>query len=354
MSWFAADAPWFAFVIHPRDVPDLLAMPGASLVRDPAETDIEFVARAGRSPPMLVCDVVLTGQAAHGELIGIGRLPEAMLTPDGHRAVAAAVALAAHRGAPVVGLGALTAPATAGGRALLQHLPRGVTLTNGNGFTAAVVRENVHEACAWSGASDPRVALLGATGSVGSALAQLLAEDGLEPILVGTSVARVERLLASALALGATAAEGLDALVDADVVVLLTSDRSAVMSPQLVRPGAVVIDVAQPPNVRDTERAAFAARETPVVRGGIVRIAGYACRQDFALPSPSDTFACLAETYLLGCSGLREHAVGQPTADYARELSRLAQRHGVTVRPLALGKRQPASLPIKSAVAAAP
>jgi len=63
---------------------------------------------------------------------------------------------------------AFTAPATAGGRRLLRYLPRGVTLTNANAYTAAVVRRNVEEAAAAGGLGPrARVALVGCTGSVG-------------------------------------------------------------------------------------------------------------------------------------------------------------------------------------------
>src|SRR6185437_1063117 len=191
---FIATAPWFAFIVHPRDLPELIAMPGASLVYDHSASDEEFIAKARGNPPIVLADVVFSGAAVRGELIGIGFLPDAMLSTDANRAVAAAVELAADRGAPVIGLGALTAPATAGGRALLERLPRGVTLTNGNGLTAATVRDNVAEAIGHLGLGRPaRVALLGATGSVGAALARLLAEEDLELILIGGSVGHLER-----------------------------------------------------------------------------------------------------------------------------------------------------------------
>lgn len=335
MTFIAGTAPWFAFIVHPRDLPELIAMPGASLVYDHSESDEEFIAKAVGNPPVVLADVAFPGSAVRGELIGVGRLPDAMLSTDAHRSVAAAVDLAVGRGAPVVGLGALTAPATAGGRALLKRLPRGVTLTNGNGLTAAVVRRNVGEAVARLDLGrTPRVALLGASGSVGIALARLLADADLELILIGASLGRIERTLGDLLAAGHRAAAGLDALGDADVVVVLTNADSALVTPEAVRPGSIVIDVAQPPNITPGDVAEFAAREVPVVAGGVVRIPNYSCRQDFGLPSPADTFACLAETYLIAREGLREHSTGTPDPAYVLRIEQAAERHGVDLVPL--------------------
>jgi len=335
MSFVSGNPPWFAFIVHPRDLPELIAMPGASLVYDHSADDADFIAKALGNPPVVLADVVFSGSAVRGELIGIGRLPEAMLTTDAHRAVAAAVDLAVERGAQVVGLGALTAPATAGGTALLKRLPAGITLTNGNALTAAVVRRNVQEAITKLGRERrPRVALLGATGSVGIALSRLLADEGLELTLIGASMGRIERTLGDLLAAGHTGAAGLDALADADVGVILTNASDARVAPDTVAPGTILIDVAQPPNVADEDLPAFAAAGVEVAPGGVVRIPGYSCRQDFGLPSPQDTFACLAETYVLAREGLREGSTGTPAPGYVELIERAAGRQGVTTLPL--------------------
>jgi predicted amino acid dehydrogenase len=258
-----------------------------------------------------------------------------MLSTDANRAVAAAVELAVDRGAPVVGLGALTAPATAGGRALLERLPRGVTLTNGNGLTAAAVRDNIGDAVARLDLGrTPRVALLGATGSVGAALARLLANEDLELTLIGGSLGRIERTLGDLLAAGHRGDSSLDCLGEADVVVILTNAAAARVTPALVRPGAIVIDVAQPPNVDAAELAGFLAREISVLAGGVVSIPNYSCRQDFGLSDPAHTFACLAETYVIAREGLRDHSTGTPSAEYVQSIERAARRHGVEVVPL--------------------
>lgn len=343
MTYLTGEAPWFAFIVHPRDMADCVSMPGGAFLRDHSDSDEEFVAKAASSPPVVVDEVVFAGMPVRGELIGVGRLPERMLSSDAHRAVQAAVELGVARGAAVIGLGALTAPVTAGGRSLLRHLPSGVTLTNGNGLTAATVRRNVLEASELLGLGQAaRVGVLGATGSVGVALSHLLADDGFALRLLGPSCERVDRLLGDLVARGARAGAGVEDLSDVDVAVLLTSDPSARVSPAALREGAVVIDVAQPCNVADDHVPRFGERGVDVARGGVVAVPGLACRVRFGIGA-GRTFACLAETYLLALEGIREHAVGRPSPAYARAIDAVAQRHGVAACSLAL--ERPAARP---------
>lgn len=276
------------------------------------------------------------------------RMPEEMTSLRATEAIVEGVELALRRGASVIGLGALTAPATAGGLRLLRHLPKGVTLTNGNAYTAAVVRHNVVEASATLALDQQaRIAIVGCTGSVGTLASHLLAEAGFELILVGRSVKRVQHQLGS-LKGQAIFAEDLDAVREADVAVLLTSDPSAQLAPEQVRAGAVVIDCAQPPNIPASAYKEFRRRGITVAEGGIVRIPQYVCTMDFGLLDPTDTFACLAETYLFAREGIREHSVGRPSAELAHRLERAAQRHGVIPRTLGLGDRARSGSPSPS------
>ncbi|HSZ69047.1 MAG TPA: hypothetical protein VK756_01665 [Solirubrobacteraceae bacterium] len=330
----SSQPPWFAFLVHPRDHEELLTMPGGSLLREYSDSDEEFVRKVTSNPPVVCDDVLFMGSAVRGEIVGVPRLPESILTPEGNRAVVDAMSLGVQRGARVIGLGALTAPATAGGRALLRHVPRHVTLTNGNGLTAAVARRNVVEAAAWSPATgNARVAILGATGSVGQAVSRLLADDGFELVLIGPTRERVERLLGDLLD-RAVVGRGLAGAAEADIVLSLTNSPSAAIAPRVLRAGAIVIDIAQPHNIDDERVAAFVDRDIVVARGGVVRIPGYSCARDFRLASGRDSFACLAETYLLACEGIREHSVGSPSPTYARRMDELAVDRGVVVCPL--------------------
>lgn len=302
-----------------------------------SESEEDFKRRACAVETLVIGEVLFGFSPCRGEVVAIGRLPEDMSGPDARRAVTHGVGLAVRRGAPVIGLGGLTSPATAGGRTVLSQLPPGTVVTNGNAYTAIVVCHNVMEAAqAVVDHRPPRIAVVGCTGSVGGVASQLLAEAGCELILIGRSVTRVRRILPE-LAATACIADSLRAAAAADVVLLLTNDPAARVSPEDVRPGAVVIDAAQPPAAAP---GALEGRSVQVVQGGIVRIPRYTCTYDFGLERRDETFACLAETYLFAREGIREHSVGRPGVQLARRLGRLADRHGIVPRSLAFAPTQ--------------
>ncbi|MGH3252032.1 MAG: hypothetical protein ACRDOI_38295 [Trebonia sp.] len=325
--------PWFCFIVHPRQVSDLDQIGGASLIRRYSKDEEEFVRKACSSPPLVLGEVTTRGSSIRGEVIGAVRMPETMLTREGLRAVVEAADLAVQRGTSVIGLGALTAPVTGGGLFLLPRIPAGVTVTNGNALTAAMARENVMEAAALRALANPRIAVLGATGSVGVAASHLLADEGLDLILIGRSAAPVRQRLGD-LEHAAALTDDMAMVGDADIVLVLTSHPSARLRPHMLKPFATVVDFAQPANVPTREYAEFRNAGISIAEGGIVRIPGYRCTQDFFLETPEETFACLAETYLLASTGLRDNSVGYPSPDFARTMSSLAAQHGIHPRPL--------------------
>lgn len=327
--------PWFSFIVHPRHSAELDTMSGASLLRRYSQDDEEFIQKACSSPALVLGEVTLRGSSVRGEVVGAVRMPRTMLTREGLRAVIEAAQLAALRGSAVVGLGALTGPVTSGGLFLLPRLPAGVTLTNGNALTAAIAKENVMEALSIIGVQSPRVAVLGATGSVGVASSHLLADEGLDLILIGRSTAMLKEYL-DGLSHVATFSDDVTDVGEADAVLILTSDSSACLRPEMLKQGSIVIDLAQPPNIPHEEYQEFGRAGILVAEGGIVRIAGYCCTQEFFLDGPEDTFACLAETYLMASSGMREHSVGRPSPDFARMMFSMAIANGIRPRPLLL------------------
>jgi fatty aldehyde-generating acyl-ACP reductase len=326
--------PWFTFLVHPRDIRDLDSIRAASLLRRYSDSEEEYVAKACTLAPLVLGDVRVGGVPVRGEIVCAVRMPDTVMTGAGMAAVVEAAKLAASRGTALIGLGGLTAPAMGGGERLLRHLPAGVKVTNGNGYTAAVTRANVREAAAWLGLHDrAKVVVVGSTGSVGGAASRLLADDGYELVLLGRNQSRVEHLLGD-LAGRATLSADFGLVRGADIVVALTHETKAKLSPELVRPGAVVIDVAAPYNIEPARVPTFARRGIHVAKGALARIPGFFCAQDFAMPGPTDTFACLAETYVLARQGLFEHSVGRPTKEYALHVEALAQRYGAFPRPI--------------------
>jgi predicted amino acid dehydrogenase len=188
---------------------------------------------------------------------------------------------------------------------------------------------------------------------VGVPAAHLLAAAGFELILVGRTAEAARELLGD-LADRATFSGHIGSAGSADITVMLTSDPSVRMQPELFRRGSVIIDFAQPATPATAAQEGYRQREIAVVPGGIVRIPGYTCDHDYGLGAPDVTLACVAETYLFAREGIRQHSVGRPSPELARRLERAARRLGVVPRPLGLGGAQPAAEGVAAAAAAVP
>jgi predicted amino acid dehydrogenase len=336
MAFLRTDPPAFIFFIHPRDVADLYNAPGASLIREHSATEEEFRDKMLTMPPTVTGEVTFGFAPIRGETLVVFRMPEQIMYSDGRAQIEDAVRVALARGARVIGLGALTAPATRGGQTLLPLLPRGVTLTTGNAYTAAVARRNVDDVSHALGlGTDATVAVVGCTGSVGVCAARLLDRRGYRLTLVGRSVTRVRKELPDLLE-RATVSGSIDDVRDCDIVLLLTGDPAAHIPPTLPKSGSVVLDLAHPVNVQQSLYSRFAERGVQVLQGGLVRIPGYHCAQEMRLPDRRCALACLTETYLFAKAGITAHSVGQATVSTALMLEDVAAQFGVAPWPLNL------------------
>ncbi len=147
-----------------------------------------------------------------------------------------------------------------------------------------------------------------------------------------------------------TMSNDLASVAQADLVVLLTASADAVLGPEHLAPGAVVLDATQP---RNTDPSLLTARpDVTVVDGGVLDIPSLRLvGGDIGLPD-GRAYACFAETALLALSGHRGHfAMGVPTLEQvdhtralAASLSHLGFRPAVHTsfgRPLpAVGRRE--------------
>lgn len=324
LPYLGTEPPWFSFLVHPRDEADLRRFGGAKLISDYSTNTADFQAKVCTMKPLIIGRIQFGFDPLWGELVAAIRMPEEIFSRRGVKHVREALEVAAGRHARFIGLGALTSSITGGGERLLKTLPPGIVLTNGNAFTAFTVAQNVL-AAATCLPGNPKVAIVGCTGSVGIPTTQLLADAGLDLILFGRSKQRVEARLGS-LAKRFPIGNGAKSMREADIVVLLTSDPKTSIDGTLLHSGAIVIDCCEPPCCFKS------SADIHIIKGGLVQIPNYTSTWDFNLPF--GTFACLAETYLFAREGIPESSVGIPSSDFARYMGRVAQRHNI--KPLAL------------------
>ncbi|GLQ55129.1 shikimate 5-dehydrogenase [Devosia nitrariae] len=321
----------FAFLVHPRntlraDMGILFGRPFALVPEVAWRTALKHLP----VPPMV------TGKMSRVDLPGkvVGRIITVPLTPTQlltmprtqvQARISAAIDKARDLGASVVGLGALTAPASVGGKAFAKRKDVGVT--NGNAFTAAMTLQAMERLTASMG-RDPLIAIVGATGSVGSCLTRLYArKHSGRLLLVARNEKRLQTLAADVHGNGVEARVSTDMadVSKADLVVLLTSSPDALLRSEHLKRGAVVLDDTVP---RNTDARLLSERpDVLIVDGGLVEIPGFDLRGNIAL-APKLAYACLAETMLLALSGHQGHfCMGDAHVDQAEHILKLASEH---------------------------
>lgn len=235
-------------------------------------------------------------------------------------------------GARIVGLGAFTSVVGDAGISIAKQL--GVAVTSGNSFTVATALEGTQEAAKLMGINFPsaNIVVLGATGSIGAACAQLLAVQAKYLTLVARNEQKLDKLASqifreTGLAVRATA-NTKAALKNADIVIAVTSAIDTIIDVDDLKPGTIVCDVARPRSV--SKAVAEKRDDVLVIEGGVVEVPGDVnFNFNFGFP-PKTAYACMAETMILALEGRYENfTLGRDlTIKQIEKISRLAAKHG--------------------------
>jgi predicted amino acid dehydrogenase len=286
----------------------------------------EYAMRRLPVPPVRIASVRLDAHCVGNVILAPIEAQDLQTRPrEARRRVNEAVDFAAQLGVSVLGLGGLTATATAEGVSLRGRTD--VRVTNGHAFTATILQDQVRMLLARTPSG--RVAIVGATGSVGATVAKLLVRgrEADELVLVAQDERRRQSLACNLSGRGVAvrAAASLHGIRHCDVVVLASAAGPA-LEPLHLGVGAVVLDAGQP-------RAASAdlARCRPdvlVLDGGLVTAPSFRLSHGgLGLP---DGFvpAALAETALLSFSGQPEHfCLGMPNLGQVDQVRSLATQY---------------------------
>jgi len=337
----------FAFILHPLTVDYLARHPRYRWTRHLPRRFVELSAaympaqcvgtvRGGRS--------AATGKSVDGLIYALGATPRQMLTrpPEfTYSRLNAAISDAARRGAKIVGLGAFTKVVGDAGVTVAQRAP--IPVTTGNSLTIAATLETAKLTAirlGWASLARGRAMIVGATGSIGSVCSRLLAAAVKDVVLVSIEPPRLEELKRTILAETPGARVETDVSTakragECDLIVTATSAfGQRVLDVSLCKPGAVILDVALPPDISAEEAAV--RPDVLVVESGEVLIPGPVDFSfDVGLP-PHVAYACLAEAALLAMEGRFESfTLGRDVPpDRVKEIYRLFRRHGFQIAPL--------------------
>ena len=338
----------FAFVIHPLSqdfIKKGFPIPKATpkFVMDQVET------LAAHMPPMVYCKmdniVSPTGAEAEGWLISVGGTPKEMLarSPEfTYRRLLHAAKIAEKMGAQIMGLGAFTKVVGDAGITVARRsrLP----ITTGNSYSASGALWAATDAMRRMGLvginpANGKVAaksmVIGASGSIGSVSARLLAMSFEEVVIAGRDMRKLEELKKSILkdtpdANVVCSIDYDELLADMDMIVTSTSGAGkSILNITRVKPGCVITDVARP---LDLPAKDVAKRpDVLVIESGEIELpTKVRGMKSIGLP-PNVIYACLAETIVLALEGRFEvFTVGRDTEwEKVKEIYKLGRKHGM-------------------------
>lgn len=332
-----ASKPRFAFLIHPLGMNDVVRYaPKAKGKRE------ALVAKILEWMPPYEASTIrgVRSRGTHQEIVGnfitVPMLPRQFLEMDRQWVldkVIAAALMAQSTGAQIVGLGGYNSVVGEAGRAVANRLD--VAVTSGNSYTVATALQATLAAAQAMEIDMARanVAVIGATGSIGSVCARVLARSVHRMTLIARSRSRLQILAdkihnehhKTQLAIEIDIEKGIR---EADIVICASSSGGNIVKPEFLKQGAVVCDVALPHDV--CREVSLARPDVLVLEGGVVEVPGEV-EFDFDFGYPKGmALACMAETMILTMERrFEDYSIGRGLEyELVEEIARLAKRHG--------------------------
>jgi len=338
----------FAFVIHPLSqefIKKGLPIPKGTpkFIMNQVET------LAAHMPPMVYCKmeniVSPSGAEAEGWLITVGGTPKEMLarSPEfTYRRLLQAAKMAEKLGAQIMGLGAFTKVVGDAGITVARR--SAIPITTGNSYSASGALWAAADAMRRMGLvkvkkGDKRVPaktmVIGASGSIGSVSARLLAMAFDEVVIAGRDLKKLEELKKSILKdtpdAKVVCSIDYDSLLgEMDMIVTSTSGAGKkILDITKVKPGCVITDVARPLDLPPEEVAK--RPDVLVIESGEIELpTKVRGMKSIGLPN-NVIYACLAETIVLALEGRFEvFTIGRDTEwPKVKEIYKLGIKHGM-------------------------
>ena len=330
----------FAFVIHPLDVGFIHRHKAFRWTRFLPDALVESA--AAWMPPLYISRITggrspVTGQRIEGHLISLAATPRQMMRHGErftYQRLNMAARMAERLGARLMGLGAFTS--VVGDAGITVDHEAKIAVTSGNSLTVAATLEAAKQAAIRMGVEDltrGKAMIIGATGSIGSVCARLLAQAIFDVVLISIEPEKlidlkrtIERETpGSKVTIGTRPG---DLATECDLVVTATSAfGQRILDIASCKPGAIICDVARPPDIGPREAAL--RPDVLVIESGEVIIPGDVdFGYNIGLP-PKTAYACLGETALLAMEGRFESfTVGRNIEiERVKEIYRLFMKH---------------------------
>ena len=286
------------------------------------------------------------GRETEGWFVAATLLPDQMIDLPREKVydlIVRAIEIGADLGADVAGLGAFTGVVGDGGITINERSP--IPVTTGNSLTIAAGLQSLLRGAHEMGItpSESTAVVVGATGSIGSACARLIAPRVKRLILVARNETRLRKFhesIAAELPCESSFTTDIGAAVrQAQLVLTATSSTQDVIEPEDLQTGAVVCELSLPHDV--SRRVAVERPDVLVTEGGNMVVPGNprfasvrrpGTEFDLNLP-PRTALACMSETMVLALENRCEPYTLGRGIDLAKviEIERLATQCGFTL-----------------------
>ncbi len=324
----------FCFVIHPLSMEDVARYePGAAgkgepIIRKILEWMPSYAAvhvTGVRTPD---------GRETEGWFVAAPLMPEQMISfprEEVYKRIIRAIEIGAELGADVAGLGAFTGVVGDGGITIAERSP--IPVTTGNSLTIAAGIQSFFRGADEMGIdpAESTVAVVGATGSIGSACARLIAPRVKHLILVARNQTRLAKFydeIKHELPCESSFTTDIsEAVRPSQLILTATSSTQDIIQPEDLQTGAVVCELSLPHDV--SRRVALERPDVLVTEGGNMVVPGTprfdrirepGTEFDLGLP-PRTALACMSETMVLAL----EHRLESYTLGRGIELKKVIE-----------------------------
>ncbi len=227
----------------------------------------------------------------------------------------------------LVMLGALTAPITSAGLWLREQPEVKLAITTGNTYTAAITIQAAEKAMELAGLDEKNLnlAVVGSAGVIGEAVVKHFNEKGVHLILVERNMEKFERLKPSLKGNNYELTDDIKNIIKADVVITATSHPEALITGDMLKKNAIVVDVAEPSDV--VANINEVRPDVICIDGGRVRWDKVGLGADLGLPK-NVGFACMTEGMLQSLEEDKNDYIGSVKMEHLQETIQWAEKWG--------------------------
>jgi fatty aldehyde-generating acyl-ACP reductase len=211
--------------------------------------------------------------------------------------------LAKNRGVNLIGLGGLISSVTRGGLDVIEN-KLDIDITTGHAYTAHNVTSYLFEFCErFDLDKNVPISIVGATGSVGSTSAKILAKAGFDNLFL-IDIERknpffdslVGELKAINPNIKIETNHKISEIKKTTFIIAATNAPEALIKSDDLSSGSIIIDDAQPSDVHEE---VFDREDVLVLGAGAVYTPGISSGYNFELKGEHDNYCCLAEVLIL-------------------------------------------------------